>query len=60
MRLYAITSSDVTKLIVSDHLRGVAGRGNLLYEGEIRGRRIAAVLASDDMDTVVTVYDMEA
>jgi len=60
MRLYRVRPSDVRGLIVSENWQGVEEKGNLVYEGEVGGVRIGAVLAHDDMDTVITVYDLEA
>jgi hypothetical protein len=60
MRLYGIASSDVKLLLVVENWRGVEEKGNLIYEGEVAAVRIGAVLAHDDMNTVITVYDLDA
>jgi hypothetical protein len=59
MRLYGITVSDMEKLIAPANWQGVEERGNLIYEGDVGAMRIGAVLAFDDMDIVITVYDLE-
>jgi hypothetical protein len=59
MRLYGVTPSDARGLIVAENWQGVEEKGNLIYEGEVGGMQIGAVLACDDMDTVITVYDLE-
>jgi hypothetical protein len=59
MRLYGITASDLVSLIASENRRGVDERGNLIYVGTVRAMRIGAVLACDDLDTVITVYDLD-
>jgi hypothetical protein len=60
MRFYGLAESDVARLIVPENWQGVEGRGNLIYEGKVGAMRIGAVLAFDDMDTVITVYDLDA
>ena len=47
-------------MIVPENWQGVEEKGNLVYEGDVGGLGIGAVLAHDDMDTVITVYDLEA
>jgi hypothetical protein len=59
MRLYGVTQEEVAALLVPSGEGGEEERGNPLYKGEIRGMRICAVLALDDLTTVITVYDLE-
>lgn len=60
MRLYGLAESDMAGLIVPENWQGVEERGNLIYEGKAGPMRIGAVLAFDDMGTVITVYDLDA
>jgi len=60
MRLYGITPSNLASLIVAENWQGMEEKGRLVYEGDVDGLEIGAVLAYDDMDTVITVYDLEA
>ena len=47
-------------MISPENLAGEDPAGNLLYVGKIRDLAICAVLALDDLTTVITVYDLEA
>lgn len=60
MRLCGITQEEVAGIVSSRHRAGEDGDGNLLYVGTIRDLSICVVLALDDLDTVITVYDLEA
>ena len=43
-----------------ENRNGEDPRGNPFYDKEIRGARFRAVLALDDLATVITGYDLEA
>lgn len=60
MRLYGISRDQIVDLVAPPNRRGVDRRGNPVYSGVVGGLRIKAVLAWDDMETVITVYDLEA
>ncbi len=60
MRLYGISHDQIVDLVVPPNRRGVEKRGNLVYSANVGGVRIKAVIAEDDMDTVITVYDLDA
>jgi hypothetical protein len=60
MRLYGITQAEVSEIISPANRAGVDRDGNLLYMGKIRDLSMCGVLALDDLDTVITVYDSEA
>ena len=60
MRLYGISRDQVVDLVASPNRHGVEGRGNVVYSGAAGGMRIKAVLAGDDMETIITVYDLES
>jgi hypothetical protein len=59
MRLCGVSGAEVLGIISSDNRAGEDPAGNLLYVGKIRGLSICAVLALDDLTTVITVYDLE-
>lgn len=60
MRWKGLSSDDVLAMFLPENRNGEDSRGNLLYDKEIRGTCFRAVLACDDLATVITVYDLEA
>jgi hypothetical protein len=60
MRWKGLSADDVLAMFTPENRNGEDGRGNLFYDKEIRGTRFRAVLALDDLTTVITVYDLEA
>jgi hypothetical protein len=59
MRFEGLSRDDVSEMLVSANRNGEDARGNLFYDKEIRGGHFRAVLARDDLVTVITVYDLE-
>jgi len=60
MRFCGVTQDEVLAIISSSNLVGEDPDGNLLYAGTVGDLSICAVLAIDDLATVITVYDLEA
>jgi hypothetical protein len=60
MRLHALSRDEVLGIVSTTNRNGEDPDGNPLYVKEIRGTRFRAVLALDDMSTIITVYDLEA
>jgi hypothetical protein len=60
MRLCGVSGEEVLEMISPENSAGEDRDGNLLYVGTIRDLSICAVLALDDLTTVITVYDLEA
>lgn len=48
------------EILAPENRKGEDLRGNRFYIKEIRGIPFRAVLALDDLTTVITVYDLEA
>jgi hypothetical protein len=46
-------------MLSPENRNGEDPRGNSFYDKEIRGTCFRAVLALDDLTTVITVYDLE-
>ncbi len=59
MRLKGLSQDDVLAMFSPENRNGEDPRGNLFYDKEIRGTCFRAVLALDDLTTVITVYDLE-
>lgn len=60
MRSNGLSRDDVLEMLSPENRHGADPRGNPFYDKEIRGKRFRAVLALDDLLTVITVYDLEA
>ena len=60
MRSNRLSRDDVLEMFSPENRNGEDPRGNLFYDKEIRGTCFRAVLALDDLATVITVYDLEA
>jgi hypothetical protein len=59
MRWKGLSSDDVLAMFSPENRNGEDPRGNLFYDKEIRGVSFRAVLAADDLTTVITVYPLE-
>ena len=60
MRLCGVTQEEIAKVVCPQNRAGEDPNGNLLYVGAIRSLSVCVALALDDLDTVITVYDLEA
>jgi hypothetical protein len=59
MRWKGLSQDEVLAMFSPENRNGEDPRGNLFYDKEIRGIRFRAVLAVDDLTTVITVYPLE-
>jgi hypothetical protein len=60
MRSSGLSGDDVLEMLSPENRNGTDPRGNLFYDKRIRGRYFRAVIALDDLETIITVYDLEA
>jgi hypothetical protein len=60
MRLCDVAQEEIEELVCPQNRVGEDPDGNLLYVGAVRSLSVCVVLALDDLDTVITVYDLEA
>jgi hypothetical protein len=60
MRLYGIARHDAQSVVSVESQVDADEDGNPIFVRRVNGRLLCLVLALDDMNTVITVYDLEA
>lgn len=60
LRLYDIAQSDALSVVSAESQVDTDEDGNPIFVRRVRGRLLCLILALDDMNTVITVYDLEA
>jgi hypothetical protein len=57
MRLYDVTREEVRAILASPIETSQDATGKPIFDGVVGGRRIAVVIAADDPEVVVTVFE---